>query len=128
MSTQSKTSAVATPALNTGTLAVLSKTFWELGGYDEGMDYWGGESLELSWRTWMCGGSVRISPCSRVGHMFRPVHAYSFGEHSAADVLRRNTNRAVLVWADRFVGFFQLFGGMRCKDAFRNCAQGNTSF
>jgi len=33
-----------------GVLAVDRKFFWEVGSYDNGMDYWGAENLELSWR------------------------------------------------------------------------------
>jgi len=64
-------------------------------------------------KVWMCGGRVVTSPCSRVGHMFRPVHAYNYGDESPADSLLKNTKRALLVWTDGFIKLFQLYGGIR---------------
>ena len=44
-----------------GLFAMDQKYFFRLGGYDEGMDIWGGENLEISFRV-----SVQNSSCSHL--------------------------------------------------------------
>jgi hypothetical protein len=70
------------PTMAGGLLAANREYFFEIGAYDDDMEIWGGENLELSFRTWMCHGSLEFVPCSHVGHIFRPGHPYNMtGEH-----------------------------------------------
>jgi len=86
--------------------AIDRKYFWEIGGYDDLMDGWGGENLELSFRVWQCGGTLELIPCSHVGHIFRKYLPY--GEPHGIDTFSMNTIRLAKVWMDEYIEYFYL--------------------
>ncbi|KAK7110402.1 polypeptide N-acetylgalactosaminyltransferase 1-like isoform X2 [Littorina saxatilis] len=93
------------PTMAGGLFSIDRDYFYEIGSYDEGMDIWGGENLEMSFRVWMCGGQVFIVTCSRVGHVFRKTSPYSW-PGGVARIINHNTQRIVEVWMDEYKDFF----------------------
>nr|XP_015210143.1 PREDICTED: polypeptide N-acetylgalactosaminyltransferase 11 [Lepisosteus oculatus] len=91
---------IRSPTMAGGLFAMERKYFNELGQYDSGMDIWGGENLEISFRIWMCGGRLLIIPCSRVGHIFRKRRPY--GSPGGQDTMAHNSLRLAHVWMDEY--------------------------
>lgn len=98
---------IETPAIAGGIFVVRKDWFISQGLYDSEMEIWGGENIELSLRTWMCGGKMEIIPCSHVGHIFRTSMPYSFGEgKSYHTTVGRNLLRTAEVWLDEYKQMF----------------------
>ncbi|KAL0276844.1 UNVERIFIED_CONTAM: hypothetical protein PYX00_004322 [Menopon gallinae] len=95
---------ILTPTMAGGLFAIYREYFRELGEYDSGMNIWGGENLEISFRIWMCGGNLELIPCSRVGHVFRKRRPY--GSPTGEDTMTRNSLRVANVWMDDYKDYF----------------------
>ncbi|CAD5218310.1 unnamed protein product [Bursaphelenchus okinawaensis] len=90
------------PVMAGGYFAISAKWFWELGGYDEKLDIWGGEQYELSFKVWQCHGRMVDAPCSRVGHIYRCKRHGEATPFGFGDYLSRNYRRVAEVWMDEY--------------------------
>lgn len=88
-----------------GLFTIDRSYFYEIGTYDEGMEIWGAENIEMSFRVWMCGGTLLILPCSHVGHVFRKHTPYKF-PGGTDKVIYKNNRRMIDVWTDEYAPYF----------------------
>ncbi|KAL5006994.1 hypothetical protein ScPMuIL_015800 [Solemya velum] len=94
---------VKSPTMAGGLFAISKRYFNYLGAYDEGFDVWGAENLELSFKIWMCGGTLYTMPCSHVGHIFRTFPPYKIKPY---DYFKRNNVRLAEVWLDEYKNYY----------------------
>ena len=83
---------------------VLKEDFLARGGYDERLHLWGADNLELSFKVWMCHGSILICPCSHVGHVFKPSASYQTPGDS--EFISRTLRNAADVWMDEYTDLY----------------------
>uniref|UniRef100_A0A673BZT9 Polypeptide N-acetylgalactosaminyltransferase n=1 Tax=Sphaeramia orbicularis TaxID=375764 RepID=A0A673BZT9_9TELE len=100
---RNETYPIRTPTFAGGLFSISKSYFEHLGAYDEQMEFWGGENLEMSFRVWQCGGQLEIIPCSVVGHVFRhSPHTFPNG----SIMITHNLVRLAEVWMDDYKWVF----------------------
>lgn len=63
-----------------------TKEWWLKGEMDAGLQIWGGENVEISLRTWLCGGEIYVAKSSYVAHAFRSKFPYAVAYYELSHV------------------------------------------
>lgn len=102
------TQPAASPVMAGGLFASDRRWFLKLGGYDPEMRLYGGEEMEIGFRTWMCGGRIEYIPCSHVGHVFRSGTWWQGQVYKVpGEEIARNKLRTAEVWMDEYKALVQ---------------------
>uniref|UniRef100_UPI00358F62C3 N-acetylgalactosaminyltransferase 7-like isoform X1 n=2 Tax=Myxine glutinosa TaxID=7769 RepID=UPI00358F62C3 len=103
-----RTEPYRSPAMAGGLFAIEREFFFELGLYDPGLQIWGGENFEISFKIWQCGGEVLFVPCSRAGHIYRMKgwDGNPAPPHVGSSPTLKNYVRVVEVWWDEYRDYF----------------------
>ncbi|XP_007934859.1 polypeptide N-acetylgalactosaminyltransferase 15 [Orycteropus afer afer] len=100
---QSPISPIRSPVVPGGVVAMDRHYFQNTGAYDPLMSLLGGGNLELSLKAWLCGGSIEILPCSRVGQVYGNQDAHAFLDQEAT---LRSKVRIAETWLGSFKDTF----------------------
>jgi len=105
-------------AVISGGLLGMSRQWWkETGGYDKQMMGWGGENLDQSLRTWLCGGEIVNAAESQVAHMWRVgKDPRTFARYRHVGDTGKNRARAVYAWYGEFAEKLGHFAGFSRKN------------
>ena len=103
---------------------VISKEWWNKGAMDPDLKTWGGENVEISFRTWLCGGRIVVARDSFVAHGFRTKFPYPV---NSKDIIR-NYVRIANVWLDEeHLGLFYKAIGVKLVNGVPNYDIGDIS-
>ena len=103
----SLTEPIPSPMMTGEAFVIQRENFWRLGGYDPGMYGWGGENYELSFKAWLCGGSVDLISCSHVAHLDRSFAVRTYANPEGG--YTKNMFRVTEVWTDEYRSTFNSF-------------------
>ncbi|XP_048732682.2 polypeptide N-acetylgalactosaminyltransferase 2-like [Ostrea edulis] len=95
---------IVTPVIDGTVVAVDRKSFIKLGKIDPGLEESANVGLELSLKSWMCGGTVEIIPCSHVGIIKK--RKTDSAQNSNSLSLTRELRRVAEVWLDGYKRYF----------------------
>jgi len=86
-----------------GGLVALTRSWWqESAGFDSKMRGWGGENVDQSLRTWLCGGEIIRAKSSRIAHMWRvPADSRTTAHYRHVGGVD-NIGRVAASWFDKF--------------------------
>uniref|UniRef100_A0A182QBU4 Polypeptide N-acetylgalactosaminyltransferase n=1 Tax=Anopheles farauti TaxID=69004 RepID=A0A182QBU4_9DIPT len=90
------------PVMAGGLFCIEKEFFARLGWYDPGLQVHGGENMELSFKVWMCGGAIKIVPCSHVAHIQKRNHPYIGSYTKERELTMKNSLRVAEVWMDEY--------------------------
>eukprot|EP00928_Gymnodinium_smaydae_P072736 TRINITY_DN56039_c0_g1_i1.p1 TRINITY_DN56039_c0_g1~~TRINITY_DN56039_c0_g1_i1.p1 ORF type:complete len:606 (-),score=64.37 TRINITY_DN56039_c0_g1_i1:75-1892(-) len=90
------------PVISGGLVAISNDWWRESGGFDKLMRGWGGENVDQSLRTWLCGGEILRARSSRIAHMFRVPEDKRTEAHYKRISGTNNIARVAAGWFDEF--------------------------
>ncbi|XP_055869385.1 polypeptide N-acetylgalactosaminyltransferase 1-like [Biomphalaria glabrata] len=91
---------IESPTLPGAVFAISKQWFSRLGMFDPYLLIWGGENIEMSFKAWMCGGSLLITTCSHVAHLKRTP------QNVDLERALLNSARVAEVWMDQYKQYF----------------------